>query len=216
MSIEKISKHYDDKYFDWHKSISEFGGWANRSKFSKFIKESDTILDFGCGGGFLLDGFNVSKKIGIEINPAAIETAKSKGIEVYNDVDLVADNSVDVVISNHALEHTLKPLDELKSLLKKLKKGGKIIVVVPCDNIINKYKPNDINHHLYSWSPLNLGNIFTEAGFELVESKAYISKWPPKYQLFAKLGRPMFEFICKIYGRIARKWFQVRAIGIKP
>ena len=108
----------------------------------------------------------------------------------------------------------MRPLDELKALKNKLKYGGKIIFVVPCESISYDYKPNDINHHLYSWSPMCIGNMFTEAGYSLIESRAYIHKWPPKYQLIAKIGgRRLFELACRIYGRIERSWFQVRAIG---
>ena len=213
--MNKVSKYYDTNYFDWQKSIGEFGGWANQTKFLEYLKDDDIVLDFGCGGGFLLDGLNVKKKIGIEINPDAIKSAESKNIEVYNDVNKVPDNYVDKIISNNALEHTLRPLDELKSLYKKLKKGGMIIFVVPCESITYEYKPNDINHHLYSWSPMCLGNMFTEAGFEVVESKPYIHKWPPNYIEIAKKGRYAFEEACKEYGKIETTWFQVRAIGIK-
>ncbi len=211
-----ISTHYDDKYFDWQASIGEFGGWANQSKFVEYISSNSRVLDFGCGGGFLLKGIKCSTKVGVEVNPSAAETARKHGIEVFGSVKEVPDGYVDVIISNNALEHTLQPLEELKSLYRKLKAGGKIVFVVPCESIFYSYKPNDINHHLYSWSPMCVGNLFTEAGFSLVESKPYIHKWPPKYKLIARVGgRRLFEIACRIYGRIERSWFQVRVIAEK-
>lgn len=216
MSNKKVSKHYDKDYFGWQASIGEFGGWANQSKFVDYISPEDTVLDFGCGGGFLLKNINCNRKIGVEVNQSAIQTAKKNGVQVYRNVEDVPDASIDVIISNNALEHTLRPLDELRSLYKKLKKGGKIIFVVPCESISSKYESNDRNHHLYSWSPMCIGNLFTEAGFSLVESKAYISKWPPNYRLIARMcGRRLFEIVCRIYGRLERTWFQVRVIGKK-
>ncbi|MFN6165605.1 MAG: class I SAM-dependent methyltransferase [Pseudanabaena sp.] len=211
-----ISSHYDDQYFDWQAPIGEFGGWANQTKFIKYISEHSEVLDFGCGGGFLLRNLKCAKKVGVEVNPAAAATAKKNGLEMFRSVDKIPDDYVDVIISDNALEHTLQPLQELKSLYKKLKTGGKIIFVVPCEAISYSYKPNDINHHLYSWSPMCRGNLFTEAGFSVIESKPYIHKWPPKYQLIAKIGgRPLFEIACHIFGRIERTWFQVRVIGEK-
>ncbi|MFN5473610.1 MAG: class I SAM-dependent methyltransferase [Pseudanabaena sp.] len=211
-----ISSHYDDQYFDWQAPIGEFGGWANQTKFIKYISEHSEVLDFGCGGGFLLRNLKCAKKVGVEVNPAAAATAKKNGLEMFRSVDKIPDDYVDVIISDNALEHTLQPLQELKSLYKKLKTGGKIIFVVPCEAISYSYKPNDINHHLYSWSPMCIGNLFTEAGFSVIESKPYIHKWPPKYQLIAKIGgRPLFEIACHIFGRIERTWFQVRVIGEK-
>jgi len=212
---ELASKHYDKKYFERQSPIGEFGGWANQTKFLNYIGSNSHVLDFGCGGGFLLASLQCAKKVGVEVNPSAAEVAKSKGIEVYSSVAEVPDDYVDVIISDNALEHTLHPLEELKLLHRKLKKGGKIIFVVPCESISHHYKPNDINHHLYSWSPMCLGNLFSEAGFQVIESKPYIHKWPPKYHLIAKLGRTFFEIACRIYGRIERSWFQVRIVAEK-
>ncbi|MBJ7901528.1 MAG: methyltransferase domain-containing protein [Cyanobacteria bacterium RI_101] len=213
---ELASPHYDEKYFDWQSSIGEFGGWANQPKFIEYIGSNADVLDFGCSGGFLLNQLQCRRKVGVEVNPSAMEVAKNKGIEVYSCVSEVPDDYVDVIISNHALEHALHPLEELTSLYKKLRKGGKIIFVVPCESISYRYKPNDINHHLYSWSPMCLGNLFTEAGFSVLESKAYIDKWPPRYRLIARLGgRSVFEIACRIYGRIERSWFQVRVVAEK-
>lgn len=197
--------------------IGEFGGWANQSKFADYISVNDDVLDFGCGSGFLLKGLNCKKKIGIEINPTAVEFAKkNNGVEVYGDIDDLPDECVDVVISNNALEHSLRPLDELKSLYKKLRHRGKIIVVVPCDSIFYKYKPNDVNRHLYSWSPMNLGNLLDEAGFSVIDSKAYIHKWPPKWRLIKKWrNRQLFEVLCRISGLIKCRYSQVRAVGEK-
>ena len=52
------STHYDQQagedYFDFQASIGEFGGWANVTKFSDYVAPGDTVLDFGCGGGYLL------------------------------------------------------------------------------------------------------------------------------------------------------------------
>lgn len=105
--------HYDDNYFDWQKSLGEFGGWANKTLFSGFIAPDNAVLDFGCGGGFLLKNIECKKKIGVEINETAAKTACENGLEVYHRADDVPDNYVDVIISTNALEHTHHPLDEL-------------------------------------------------------------------------------------------------------
>ncbi len=213
----RVSKHYDEEYFNWQASIGEFGGWANRTKFEAYISQADTVLDFGCGGGFLLKGLQCQRRLGVEVNPAAATTAKENGIDVYSCADDVEDASIDVIISNNALEHTLMPLQELQSLYKKLKPGGRIVFVVPCESISFAYKPDDVNRHLFSWSPMCLGNLFDEAGFEVHESKPYIHKWPPRFRWFARLGgRTFFELSCRVWGRLARQWFQVRVVASKP
>ena len=75
----KNSKHYNEKYFEWQNDIGKFGGWANQTKFSDFLKPNSTIIDFGCGGGHLLSAIEANRKIGIEVNPtAATEAAKKR------------------------------------------------------------------------------------------------------------------------------------------
>ena len=208
--------HYDEKYFNWQKQSGMFGGWALKNEFSSFISANDEVLDFGCGGGFLLANIDCRKKIGVEINDIAAEAAKENCHEVYRYLDEVPNDYVDVIISNHALEHTHNPLDEVKKMFKILRKNGKIIVIVPCDNVTFKYKPNDIHQHLFSWSPMNIGNLFTLGGFSVISSKSYIHKWPPKHEIIAKIcGRRLFDVICRIYGHIKRKWFQVKIIAEK-
>ena len=216
MKKGQTTSHYDEDYFAWQSSLGEFGAWANRTKFSDYVSPQNDVLDFGCGGGFLLEKLNCRRKVGVEINPAAAETARGHGIEVHESVSELPDACVDLIISDNALEHTPRPLDVLEELYSKLRIGGKIVLVVPCESISYRYRPNDINQHLYSWSPMCLGNLLTRAGFSLVESKPYIHKWPPLYRVLAKLGgRRGFELVCRIYGRLARGWFQVRAVAEK-
>lgn len=213
---EKPSKHYNQEYFDWQSSIGQFGGWANLPKFVQFIKPEDTVLDFGCGGGWLLKNISCRRKVGIEINPAAAKIAEENGIEVYLSIESVQDDSVDVVISNHSLEHTLNPIKELQLLGSKLHENGTIIFVVPCESIHNKYKPGDINHHLYTWNPMCLGNLFTEAGFKVIESAPFLSSWSPRFALIAKIGgRRAFEFVCQTFALFKLNYSQVRIIAKK-
>jgi SAM-dependent methyltransferase len=214
--MTNASTHYDETYYSWHQTINEVGGWANLTKFEKYIKPEDNVIDFGCGGGYLLKNLNCKGKVGIEINPAARRQAEEIGVKVYASTNEIKDNWADIIISDNALEHTLNPLQELQALDSKLKKGGRIVFVVPCESISIKYTPDDVNHHLFSWTPLSLGNLFQEAGFEIIESKPYIHKWPRGYtKLFMLKQRWLFELCCRIYGQLERSSFQVRIVARK-
>jgi len=208
-------KHYNKKYFNYQREVGEFGAIANRTKFQKLIEPHFKVLDFGCGGGHMLNTFNC-KKYGVEPNGVAAKIAQAKNIKIYKNTKKLPKNFFDLIISNNALEHVDNPLIELKLLYNSLKKGGKICLVVPCDNVNFYYQKNDINFHLYSWSPMNLGNLLTASKFNVIESKPYIHKWPPYYRYIKKfLGWNIFHLICRIYGRINIKWSQTRAIGVK-
>ena len=213
-----MSKHYDSDYFHWQRTIGEFGGVANSFKFKKSIRRGDTVVDFGCGGGFLLKNLDCAVRLGIEVNKSAHRQIIENGVLPFSSASQIIDQrgteSVDVIISNHALEHTLDPLGEIKSLLPLLKTGGKIHFVVPCDKASLKWKSGDRNFHLYSWSPMNLGNLITEAGFEVMATNHLVHKWPPRYREIQRIvGWRAFNVLCRLWGHLERSWSQVEVIA---
>lgn len=212
---EAMKSHYNKDYFNYQKRIGEFGGKANLFKFSPYISENDSVIDFGCGGGFLLKHIKCGKKRGIEINPVARRISRENGIQTSPSISSIPDNWADIIISNHALEHVANPLETIMSLHNKMKSGGKIIFVVPHERK-GKYRPEDINQHLYTWTPLNLGNLFKKAGFRILEVEWIKSAWPPLHcQLYRLFGPRLFLFISHIYAVVFRRPYQVRIIAIR-
>jgi len=213
-----IIDYYQKEYFEnYQKKIGVFGGKANLFKFKKYIKKTAPVLDFGCGGGFLLKHLDCENRIGIELNPVARDFCINNiGINCYQDIDVIEDNSIDVIISNHCLEHTLSPYELINKMYSKLKKGGKIILVVPLDSYNYKWKKNDVNNHLYSFSPMNIGNLLQGSNFINISTDIILHKWPPFYLHIEKfLGFKFFNFSSWIYGRLNRRWVQVRGIAEK-
>ena len=52
---------YNKEYFEYQKLI----GSKNKNiahRFNRFINPNSVVLDFGCGGGYLLDNFNCKNK----------------------------------------------------------------------------------------------------------------------------------------------------------
>jgi SAM-dependent methyltransferase len=199
------TSHYGAEYFKYQFEIGRFGGWANLTKFSPYIRPHMKVVDFGCGCGYLLANIDCKEKVGVEVNPVARAKAQEAGIRTVASTSEIDDGWADVIVSNHALEHCRHPLEELQALWTKVVPGGLVVLVVPCEAIKNKYRTDDPNHHLYSWSPLSAANLFAEAGFTVVESKAYIHCWPPRFipRLLRSLGgRWLFEMGCRVYGAL--------------
>src|SRR5215472_6549734 len=132
---------YGEDYFRWQSQYGRFGGWANLSKFSRFVAPEMAVLDFGCGGGYLLANIDCAAKLGIEINPVARAEAERQGIHAVASATQIENSWADLLISNHALEHCTHPLDELRALLPKLARGGTSVFYLPCEGIRNKLKP---------------------------------------------------------------------------
>src|ERR1700730_18197235 len=208
---------YDTTYFDSQRLVGEFGGWANALRFAPHINPDDDVLDFGCGGGFLLKELNCRRRLVVEINAAARAVASGTGVEVYADIASVPDNSVSVIVSNHCLEHVPNPYGALVELRPKLRENGLVMFVVPCEKASMKYRADDRDHHLYTFTPLCLGNLFCEAGYRVLSSTRDRFRWPPKYRLIGQLlGRTGFDVVCIIWYYIDRRHsFQVRLMARK-
>jgi SAM-dependent methyltransferase len=212
-------RHYDASYFAWQ--LEHSGGSASALfdswKFEPFLRPSDVLLDFGCGGGFLLRALSCKSKYGVEVNAVARKEASLYG-DVYAEIeDLPAGIRFDVIISHHALEHVDSPLEVLRKLGARLKQGGKLVFVVPSEEWHRQksYRTGDINQHLYTWTPLSLGNLFARAGFLVEQAELLRHRWPPKVRVFHRfLPDPMFHLLCRAWGSLTRNR-QIRIVASK-
>jgi len=215
-TMSEPNPHYDAAYWTKQHVRGGFGGTANLIKFTPYIRETDRVADFGAGGGYLMQNLRCAGKVGVEINPNALADARRRGLRMVESIDAIEDGSIDVFISDNALEHVDSPFEVLQKVHRKLKDDGRAVFVVPCEGLTRRFKPNDLDMHLYSWSPMCLGNLFTRAGFSVVECTPFIHKWPPKFALVQKIvGWPLFHLICRMWARIERSWFQVRCVARK-
>lgn len=201
-----MRSHYNKKYFLWQKKAGIYTGTQDTWKFEPYIKKTDTVLDFGCGGGYLLENLKCYKKYGIEINPYAAAEARRRNITVFNQLrDLPKSTKFDVILSNHTLEHLENPALTLTEMKKYLKKRGKLICIVPIDNWKKgrKYDRRDINEHLYTWTPLLFGNLFSHLSYKVKYCTSIYYHWLPLsgyyYRLMPKM---LYRLLCKLWAWI--------------
>ncbi len=198
-----MKTHYDRNYYKWQNKCGELGALVDLWKFKPFIKPSDSVLDFGCASGDILEKLTCRRKYGIEINDYAIKRAKQKNITVYKTIEEIPKLlKFDVIISHHALEHVENPFLILKELRMLLKNKGTMIFVLPIDDwrIQKKYDKKDINKHLYAWTPLLIGNLFAQAGYKIKDIKIFSHAWIPFSKFFYHfLPNFLYFFLCKIW-----------------
>ena len=91
------------------------------------------IADFGCGSGDFLKLVQpyCSEAMGIELQQNYIDSLNSNGISCFNNLSDIKDNSLDIVVSFHVLEHLPNPLETLEELKTKVVSGGQILIEVP-------------------------------------------------------------------------------------
>jgi SAM-dependent methyltransferase len=216
-----VSDHYlgekGETYFAWQSGGGDFGGRINSHKFSHLVEPGHTVLDFGCGGGYLLRNLHCARRIGVEINPAAREAAIKGGIECFATVGEVPDGVADVIVSDHALEHVPFPIGALSELRTKLRPGGLLTLCVPHGNYWEErhYEPEEPNHHLQSWTSRTLGHTLSEAGYEVVNIGNRTHAWPGRWTVacYGRLPLWLFDAICTSYGLLTGKGQQVVAVA---
>jgi SAM-dependent methyltransferase len=201
-----------EEYFAWQRTSGDTEGRINARSFQQYIEERDSVLDFGCGGGFLLKNIRCARRLGVEINPMAREVARENGTECYASLSELTDVQVDVAISNHALEHVPYPTQALSELRHILKPDGTLVLKLPIDDwrVQQKINPDDINHHLYTWTPQLLFNCLQEAGFDKSQINIGVithAWFPGAIQVYQRYLIPevIFDFGCRLFAALKRR-----------
>lgn len=146
--------------------------WVSRLRAKKFqahVKASDVVAEYGVGHGWNLAGLTCARRIGFDISDTVEEVVRAHGIEFAPVWDMIAPESVDVVICHHVLEHVPQPLDALIAMRRALKPGGLLLLVVPHERErrLNRFDIHEPNRHIYSWNVQSIGNLVHLSGFAI-------------------------------------------------
>jgi SAM-dependent methyltransferase len=178
-------------YFASQKQSGELSAVWNSRIWEKHVRADDTLLDFGCGGGYLLNKLNAARKVGVEINPIARRQAKVLGLEVFSTLDDVPPILFSRIISNHSVEHVPCPVTALRQLRDFLAPDGEMNLLLPLDDWRSRahraYRPSNLHRHLYSWTPQNLGNLLEEAGYGEISISIIKDAMPPSHHITSAL-----------------------------
>ncbi|NLC16460.1 MAG: arsenite methyltransferase [Clostridiales bacterium] len=169
------------------------------------LKEGETVLDLGSGGGF--DCFLARRKvgekgyvIGVDMTSEMILLARKNNEKMgYKNVEFrlgeierlpVADGTIDVIISNCVINLALNKQKVFKEAYRVLKKGGRLSIV---DVLVTAKLPEDILNDLEMLAGCISGaehiekikGMLEEAGFTDIKmtpkenSRKIISAWVP-------------------------------------
>lgn len=198
----------------------------NRWEYFKalnYIRKDDKVLEIGTGSGtfFELLSNKVENPVGLELSNKAIEIAKSKGLNIIN--ELIEDHALkypeyyDVICFFQVLEHISDIKSFLESAIICLKPGGKLILAVPNNNPyiyrFNKmYTSNLPPHHSGLWDKKTLENLVDFFDLEnsnvLVEPLFGIKNQLLEWSKFKKYGilNKLIDKIPSIFYKVAGKF----------
>lgn len=195
-------EYYDEQYFSYQQEMGKFGGRIKAKMFQRYINDRMSLVEFGAGGGYLLENLIAREKIGIEINDTARKEAEARGIHCVKYISDIPNDYADIIISTSVLEHVENPFGALQELRNKLKDDGKVVFHVPNESCDTEYRKSEKNNHLYTWNCLTLGNLFKAAGFFVQSVQKVQEVWPKYYSDIEKAVSPqLFEVLCEIGGK---------------
>lgn len=203
--------HYTHTYYDRFAGL-DIGRQMQARVFEAHCRSDLDLLDFGCSDGLMLRHLPARRRVGVEINPAA--RAVCTGLDaLHESLAAVPDNSIDLAVSNHALEHVPHPLATLTELYRVLRPGGTLALVTPFEDPSRAWIPDDPDRHLYTWAPVNLGNLLSEAGFRVDSVVMRWACWHPKMFWTRLIG--LFDLASWLLGHALRRR-EVVAVAGKP
>ncbi|MFZ5366163.1 MAG: class I SAM-dependent methyltransferase [Patescibacteria group bacterium] len=162
---------YNQKYYEEHEYSYRTKERTDIKRILELLKfkESDRVLEIGCGFGVLLKKIPSQKKIGIETNDFAIRECCKKGLKVLKaDVEEgipFKDSLFDIVIMNEVISHLRNPKLALNESYRVLKFKGRIILTAPVRSIFF----HDISEtHLSEMSIKELRKLVENSGFKVL------------------------------------------------
>jgi 2-polyprenyl-6-hydroxyphenyl methylase/3-demethylubiquinone-9 3-methyltransferase len=154
------------------------------------IPSGASVIDLGCGNGSLLATFRERgwQLTGVDFSPSGIEVARKAfpGIrfelgDATEDLARFGYGTYDLVISTETIEHIFLPRKYSQNCFRLLKPGGVLVMSTPFHGYIKNlgssllgawdshWAPLWDYGHIKFWSPVTLGQLLYESGFENVE-----------------------------------------------
>jgi ubiquinone/menaquinone biosynthesis C-methylase UbiE len=205
----------------------------------EIVKEGDTVLDLGSGGG--IDCFIASKKvgpkgkvIGVDMTPQMLELARQNAAKGgYANVEFreghiealpVDDNSVDVIISNCVINLSEDKGKVFREMLRALKPGGKFVV---SDVTLLKPLPGFIRDSLEAYIGCVAGALLKDDFISAAKSAGFSAVTVEKEASYRQMAESYFAggegSCCGSGGQISEKILEVASSvtsvtlsGVKP
>ena len=162
-----MQKHFNS-YADW--LVSKAG-----------VKPINSVLEFGCNDGPLLDALRsrgIHNTIGIDPATNIVKLGRKKGLDIENDffnsefvVDNRWENKFDYILASNTFAHITDINSVVKGVKQSLKKDGKFIFEVQyLVDLVDKFQFDFMYHeHLYYYTVTSLTHLLSKHGLKIID-----------------------------------------------
>lgn len=186
------------------------------------LPENPKVLEVGCGNGFFLKElkrWGINNLHGVEPSRKMVSLAgnylkRRIKVSIFKK-GLFPENSFDIILCFHTLDHLTDPNEFIQESLSLLKKGGVVLVVVHDTEglsvkLFKESSPIFDIEHIYLFNKKTLADIFNRQGLEVIKVFDVKNTYPLSYWLRMS-GFPLFF---KIIGQKILKMLMLSKIPL--
>jgi len=154
-SLDQIKDFYPDHYRNYLPIGGGLFSFLKSSQYKSLAKEilnlslrndlnNKNVLEVGFGNGYLLRVLRmigISNLHGVDFSNAFTKDLNNEGIfaKDFNiEEDIPFDKEFDLIIMNNVIEHFIDPKKVIVNCFKKLRIGGKVVLITPNSNALEK------------------------------------------------------------------------------
>jgi len=166
-------------------------------EFQKQIPPAGTVLELGAGYGEFINSIKARRRIAVDQWPGMLQHLEP-GVEGLvtrvNQLDGIADNSVDYVFASNCFEHVTQAelVECLGQLRRKMKPGATLTIVQPNFKYCAREYFDDYTH-VSIYTHKGLGGLLAAHGFKIARSV-------PRFMPFTLKGfLPVHPWLIRLY-----------------
>ncbi len=169
----EAGREYHRSKRDIPESAQSWVARVRAEKLSPYIGRDDVVLEYGVGFGWNLAAIRCRKRYGYDVGEFLAAAVAARGIEFVGSIERVPSQTLDVALCHHVLEHVLEPAAVLAEIAGLLRPGGRLLVFAPYEKErrYRRFRPDEPNHHLYSWNAQTLSALISAVGFSVKEAR---------------------------------------------